>query len=158
MAELYKTKFYKCLNRISQPHYEIRNEDCDTHGMAPMAKVSPDRRLMNDNGLEVANRIVAALNACQGIPTDVLYQISVAALISRALVEAKNEEPAPVEDLVNLLGINKVATLTSLSKATLYRYVSAGQFPKPVKLSDRRVAWREPDVIEWVESRKKKED
>ncbi len=39
------------------------------------------------------------------------------------------------------------------SSATLWRKVKAGEFPKPLKLSDRITVWRAEDVREWIESR-----
>lgn len=39
------------------------------------------------------------------------------------------------------------------SSATLWRKVNAGDFPKPLKLSDRITVWRAEDVRQWIESR-----
>lgn len=38
------------------------------------------------------------------------------------------------------------------SEATLWRKVRAGQFPAPVKLSERITAWRVEDVRGWMEA------
>ena len=43
----------------------------------------------------------------------------------------------------------EVCTYTSLSRATLYRYMEAGTFPKTVRLGPGRVAWRREDVERW---------
>jgi prophage regulatory protein len=32
----------------------------------------------------------------------------------------------------------------------LMRKVSAGEFPQPVRISDRRIAWLESDVAAWI--------
>lgn len=40
-----------------------------------------------------------------------------------------------------------------VSKQTLWRWVRVGKFPAPVKLSERRIAWRERDVRAWEASR-----
>lgn len=53
-----------------------------------------------------------------------------------------------------LLSRRTVETLTSISRATLYRLMKTGEFPSPVKVSAGRVAWREADVRGWIESRK----
>lgn len=37
------------------------------------------------------------------------------------------------------------------SATTLWRKVKAGDFPKPVKLSQRVTAWRAEDVRAWME-------
>lgn len=39
------------------------------------------------------------------------------------------------------------------SRDHLRRKVRAGEFPKPIALSDRRIAWREDEVDEWLASR-----
>jgi prophage regulatory protein len=49
-----------------------------------------------------------------------------------------------------------VETLTGLSRSTIYEWMKRGEFPQPVKLGARLVAWREADVIAWIESRETK--
>ena len=39
------------------------------------------------------------------------------------------------------------------SAATLWRYVKAGKFPKPYKLTERATAWNVGDVRAWLASR-----
>lgn len=52
-----------------------------------------------------------------------------------------------------LLPIHEVARLTSLSRSTIYELRSQKEFPEPVKLSARRVAWRPADIQGWLENR-----
>lgn len=40
-----------------------------------------------------------------------------------------------------------------ISPATLWRKVKAGQFPQPVKLSERVTAWRVDDIRAWMQER-----
>jgi prophage regulatory protein len=40
-----------------------------------------------------------------------------------------------------------------LSTATLDRLVASNDFPKPIKLSPRRVGWRVADVDRWIADR-----
>ena len=47
----------------------------------------------------------------------------------------------------------EVEARTGLSRSTLYDWMKRGQFPQPVKLGARAVAWRESDVTAWLESR-----
>jgi prophage regulatory protein len=42
---------------------------------------------------------------------------------------------------------------TGLSRSTLYEWMKRGDFPQPVKLGARVVAWRESDLTAWLESR-----
>ena len=46
-----------------------------------------------------------------------------------------------------------VLTRTSLSQPTLYRQIKAGRFPKPVRISPRRVAWPVEAIEAWLEAR-----
>jgi prophage regulatory protein len=49
-------------------------------------------------------------------------------------------------DDIKLLGI-------CYCRAHLYRLIKAGKFPRPVRLSPGRVAFRQTDLREWIESR-----
>ena len=40
-----------------------------------------------------------------------------------------------------------------LSRATIYRLVAAGTFPKPVRVSDSRIAWPESWLDKWMAER-----
>jgi len=51
----------------------------------------------------------------------------------------------PSKPLV-ILNLREVLRRTSLSRATLYRYVSGGWFPSPVPRGQRLVGWWECDV------------
>ena len=39
----------------------------------------------------------------------------------------------------------------------LRRKVKAGEFPKPIALSDSRIAWREDEVDDWLASRPRRD-
>ncbi|MFK7875856.1 MAG: helix-turn-helix transcriptional regulator [Paracoccaceae bacterium] len=47
----------------------------------------------------------------------------------------------------------QVEAMTGLSRSTLYDWMKRGEFPQPIKLGARLVAWRESDVIAWLENR-----
>lgn len=55
-----------------------------------------------------------------------------------------------------LLRRPEVETRTGLSRSTLYDWMKRGEFPQPVKLGTRLVAWRESDIDEWLESRQQR--
>ncbi|WP_371061294.1 helix-turn-helix transcriptional regulator [Rhodosalinus sp. 5P4] len=67
----------------------------------------------------------------------------------RTLLAAKQER---------LLRRPEVEARTGLSRSTLYDWMKRGEFPQPVKLGARIVAWRESDVSEWMESRETRGD
>ncbi len=47
----------------------------------------------------------------------------------------------------------QVANQFGVSRATIWRWVSNGNFPKPVKLSPGCSRWKIEDVQKWAESR-----
>jgi prophage regulatory protein len=52
-----------------------------------------------------------------------------------------------------LLRLRKVIELTGLGRDSIYRFGREGRFPKPRKLTERSSAWREDEVLAWIESR-----
>lgn len=52
-----------------------------------------------------------------------------------------------------LLSRRDVEAITTASRSSLYRWISLGEFPKPVRISSNRVAWREADIRLWIEAR-----
>lgn len=49
-----------------------------------------------------------------------------------------------------------VEARTGLSRSTLYAWMAAGDFPKPVALGARLVGWRESDIEAWLAAREPK--
>ena len=62
----------------------------------------------------------------------------------------KNETPAAPEVLDRLPAVQ---ARVSASKTSIYAWVKSGDFPQPVKLGPRAVAWRRSDVDAWIGSR-----
>ena len=62
-------------------------------------------------------------------------------------------EPEPDGPLPTMRDAVKI---TTMSKTTIKRWVSDNDndFPKPVKLSPRRIGWRKKDVVAWLEQRR----
>ena len=50
----------------------------------------------------------------------------------------------------------EVETATTLSKASIYRRMGEGTFPKPVPVGLRAVAWLESDVAAWQQQQRDK--
>jgi prophage regulatory protein len=63
------------------------------------------------------------------------------------------QSPVPGDVVAVLLRLRAVMHVTGLSRSTLYRLISDGQFPRPVRLGARAVAWRRSDVDAWSEAR-----
>lgn len=54
---------------------------------------------------------------------------------------------------MRLIRIKEVQVLTSLARATIYKYMSEGGFPKQVSLGANAVAWVEEEVVAWIEGK-----
>lgn len=52
-----------------------------------------------------------------------------------------------------LIKLKEVLALTGLSRSHTYALAQRGEFPKPVKLTERSSAWVQAEVIAWIESR-----
>lgn len=52
-----------------------------------------------------------------------------------------------------LIRIEEVKRLTGLSTATLYRKISAKEFPRPVRLGEAARAWPLSEVQDWIAER-----
>lgn len=61
-----------------------------------------------------------------------------------------SEENRPVPQILRL---REVLARTGLSRSSLYQLSSQGKFPRPVRLTERAVGWREGDVNRWIDSR-----
>lgn len=57
-----------------------------------------------------------------------------------------------------ILKINEVVQKCNLSRATIYKKVKEGTFPKQIKLSERSSGWLESEVNQWIESRVKERE
>ena len=52
-----------------------------------------------------------------------------------------------------LLSLEATRASTTLSKSSIYDLIGSGDFPAPVKISARRVAWKSEEVQAWLDSR-----
>jgi prophage regulatory protein len=52
-----------------------------------------------------------------------------------------------------LLARQAVQSKTTLSRSSLYAMIARGEFPAPIKITGRRVAWTETSVDDWIQSR-----
>ena len=56
-----------------------------------------------------------------------------------------------------IIRISLLTERLSLSKSTIYRLISQGDFPRPIPLGSRSVGWLESSINEWLASRKSEE-
>jgi prophage regulatory protein len=49
--------------------------------------------------------------------------------------------------------MRRVVGMTGLCRSTIYKMIAADEFPRPVKLGKRAVAWRRADLEHWSDQR-----
>ncbi len=52
-------------------------------------------------------------------------------------------------DTTALLDVTQVAAMAGLHRATVFKLVSAGKFPKPIKLG-RSTRWVKDELLAWI--------
>ena len=54
---------------------------------------------------------------------------------------------------IKLLRLNDVILQVGMKRSWIFQQVKDGNFPKPIKLSARAVAWYASDIEDWIKSR-----
>lgn len=54
---------------------------------------------------------------------------------------------------VVMLRLREVTRITGLARSTVYKLIHDGDFPPPIKLGARAVAWRSDAVNGWIQDR-----
>jgi prophage regulatory protein len=49
--------------------------------------------------------------------------------------------------------MREVIALTTYSRASIYRLIARGEFPRPIKIGALKIAFRERDILKWLDSR-----
>ena len=57
-----------------------------------------------------------------------------------------------IMSLFKLLRLWQVMEITSLSKSTIYRMIRSGDFPSPLQIGSKSVAWRQIDLEKWMKN------
>lgn len=52
-----------------------------------------------------------------------------------------------------LLTMHEVVAMTTYSRPSIYRLIAAGEFPQPLKLGQFKIAFREDEIREWIDTR-----
>jgi len=52
-----------------------------------------------------------------------------------------------------IIKLKEVMNLTSLSRASIYRYLKENTFPSQIKIGVRSVGWKESEILDWIELR-----
>lgn len=51
----------------------------------------------------------------------------------------------------SFLRLPAVLSATGMTRATIYRRIEAGAFPRQVKIAPRTVAWRQSEIENWMQ-------
>ena len=66
----------------------------------------------------------------------------------------QQSEPTPIQQQAvdYLLPRKTVEKLSGLSRATIYRLIKSGKFPRPLDIGTGSVRWRQSEVVAWQQS------
>jgi prophage regulatory protein len=53
----------------------------------------------------------------------------------------------------SLLRTPDVERRTGLKKSKLYQLMAVGEFPKPIRLTEKSIAWPESEVTHWIHAK-----
>ena len=65
--------------------------------------------------------------------------------------ETKGDQTMEIER-GRLMKIDEVLNICAVSRSRMYEMVARGEFPSPVRVGARAVAWRQREILEWIES------
>jgi len=51
---------------------------------------------------------------------------------------------------MRILRLRDVIEKTGLARSTVYKYIEAGTFPKPIDLGGRSVGWVDEEINDWI--------
>ena len=53
---------------------------------------------------------------------------------------------------MKILNAKDVASMTKLSRVTIWRLENEGKFPQRIRISTKRIGWLEDEVTKWIEA------
>ena len=59
---------------------------------------------------------------------------------------------------MKIIRLKQVMETTGLARSTIYKYIAAGTFPKPVPLGGKSVGWVDEEIQEWVKAKIEERD
>ena len=55
--------------------------------------------------------------------------------------------------MYKIIRLPEVVRSTGLARSTIYKKISANEFPEPISLGAKSVGWLESDIQKWIEER-----
>ncbi len=62
-----------------------------------------------------------------------------------------------MQETAEIIRLKELTKLLQVSRSFLYAQIKTGNFPPPIRLGQRAVAWRTQDVKNWIETRQSKQ-
>lgn len=53
-----------------------------------------------------------------------------------------------------ILRMNELKKIIGVSSCTIWRWRKQNKFPRPIKLGERLIGWRESEINEWLANKK----
>ncbi len=73
--------------------------------------------------------------------------------LGRSEKDDNEEQPtSPVMRARMLIRLAEACELIGVSRSTVYKWVAAGRFPAPVRVSERAIRWRVDEIEAWREA------
>ena len=66
------------------------------------------------------------------------------------MTEGEIQAAPALRRVTRLIRLKEVQYRVGLGRSTIYRWMAAGKFPKPVQLGGYAVAWAEADIDAWI--------
>jgi predicted DNA-binding transcriptional regulator AlpA len=84
-----------------------------------------------------------------------ISQMKCAVAPNKISQERNMSREVPMSSDLTLLDARAVCQLLGISRATLWRLRQLRDFPLPIRLSTRRIAWRRDAIGAWLEARER---
>lgn len=85
------------------------------------------------------------------------HPVAAEALAELETLLSKGGEPVAAPTIVgppaSMMRLRGVLAVVGVSRSTLFRLIAAGEFPRPVALSERTRAWPSSEVEKWIAER-----
>lgn len=68
------------------------------------------------------------------------------------MMSTKDTNPTHDLNPIGMMRAKQVLELVPFGRASLWKFAKSGQFPAPIRVTGGITAWRNADVIEWLEA------
>jgi prophage regulatory protein len=69
------------------------------------------------------------------------------------MAEAAHTDAETSNMVQRILRLPEVERATGKKRSSIYKEISEGNFPKPIKLGKKAVGWVESEIVDWVQAK-----